>query len=313
MTVRGEIVGRGLFEVFPDNPDDPDASGVNNLRNSLQRVLATGRADAMPTQKYDIERPAADGGGFEVRYWSPLNSPVHGPDGEVRWIIHRVDDVTEFVRIEAEGELSARTITQLREANEALAERDRENAALQRDLLAQTEALRQTSSFFDTVIENIPAMIAVKDARDLRFALLNKAGETLTGIPRAESLGKNDFDMFPREQAEFFVAQDRAVLDSGELHIIAEEPIQTRHNGIRYLTTYKVPVFDEQGQPKYLVAMSNDITEQKLAAAALEQSEAMFGSLMAASPTPCWRWTRRARSCSPMIASARCSATRRPS
>jgi PAS domain S-box-containing protein len=94
MTLRKEIVGRGLFEVFPDNPDDPAADGVRNLRASLLRVLAQKRPDRMPIQKYDIRRPDAEGGGFEERYWSPLNSPVLGPDGEVCCIIHWVEDVT---------------------------------------------------------------------------------------------------------------------------------------------------------------------------------------------------------------------------
>ena len=103
MTSRDEILGRGLFEVFPDNPDDPQASGVNNLRASLQSVLEFGRTDTMAVQKYDVRRPEADGGGFEERYWSPQNSPVLDPDGRVRFIIHRVEDVTEFVRLKQAG------------------------------------------------------------------------------------------------------------------------------------------------------------------------------------------------------------------
>ncbi len=97
-TKREEITGRGLFEVFPDNPDDPTANGVSNLRSSLERVLTSGIADTMAMQKYDVRRPESEGGGFEERYWSPVNSPVFGADGKVEYIIHRVEDVTEFVR-----------------------------------------------------------------------------------------------------------------------------------------------------------------------------------------------------------------------
>jgi signal transduction histidine kinase len=100
MTRREEIVGRGLFDVFPDNPDDAHANGVRNLSASLQRVLTMRIPDVMPVQKYDIPRPAAAGGGFEERYWSPTNSPVFGRDGEVTCIIHRVEDVTELVRLQ---------------------------------------------------------------------------------------------------------------------------------------------------------------------------------------------------------------------
>ncbi|MGB7622424.1 MAG: ATP-binding protein [Terriglobia bacterium] len=99
MTQREEILGRELFEVFPDNPDDPGASGVRNLRASLERVIQHRRADAMAVQRYDIRRPNSEGGGFEERYWSPLNSPVFGENQEITYIIHRVEDVTELVRL----------------------------------------------------------------------------------------------------------------------------------------------------------------------------------------------------------------------
>ena len=92
-TERDAIVGRSLFEVFPDNPEDPKATGVTNLRASLKRVLADGRPDTMAVQKYDVRRRT---GGFEERYWSPVNAPVFGPDGRILYVLHRVEDVTEI-------------------------------------------------------------------------------------------------------------------------------------------------------------------------------------------------------------------------
>jgi signal transduction histidine kinase len=103
MTEREKILGRGIFEVFPDNPDDPNADGVRNLHASLQRVLQKGKADTMPVQKYDIRRPESEGGGFEERHWSPVNSPVFAGHGELAYIIHRVEDVTEFVKLKQLG------------------------------------------------------------------------------------------------------------------------------------------------------------------------------------------------------------------
>ncbi|HYC89472.1 MAG TPA: ATP-binding protein [Thermoanaerobaculia bacterium] len=99
MTVREEIVGRFLFDVFPDNPDDPHATGTRNLRASLQTALTTGEPHTMPVQKYDIRRPAEDGGGFAERYWKPLNTPVV-IDGRIAYIIHAVEDVTHLARME---------------------------------------------------------------------------------------------------------------------------------------------------------------------------------------------------------------------
>src|SRR6185436_13083080 len=91
MTRRDEILGRGLFEVFPDNPDDPAATGVRNLRASLERVIQKRAPDSMAVQKYDIPRPASEGGGFEERYWNPVNTPVLGKKGDLAYIIHRVE------------------------------------------------------------------------------------------------------------------------------------------------------------------------------------------------------------------------------
>lgn len=95
MTTRASLVGRGLFEAFPDNPQDPAATGTANLRASLDRVRQTAAADTMAIQQYDIRRPD---GVFEERYWSPVNSPVLGVDRQIEYIIHRVEDVTEFMR-----------------------------------------------------------------------------------------------------------------------------------------------------------------------------------------------------------------------
>ena len=114
MTTREEILGCGLFKVFPDNPADPMATGVQNLRASLERVLKHGVPDAMPIQKYDIRRPEAEGGKFEERYWSPVNSPVFGDDNQIRYIIHRVEDVTEFVRLKQRGTEQHRLTEELR-------------------------------------------------------------------------------------------------------------------------------------------------------------------------------------------------------
>jgi PAS domain S-box-containing protein len=88
------IFGRPLFEVFPDNPAQPDADGVEKLSASLQRVLATRAADKMATQRYDVRLPPAQGGAFEERYWAPVNSPVLDERGEVQYIIHRIEDAT---------------------------------------------------------------------------------------------------------------------------------------------------------------------------------------------------------------------------
>lgn len=102
MTERSHIVGRGIFDVFPDNPNDPAADGVRNLTMSLERVVRTGEADTMAVQKYDIRRPGSEE--FEERYWSPINWPVRDAQGRVAYILHSVEDVTEMLRLRRQRE-----------------------------------------------------------------------------------------------------------------------------------------------------------------------------------------------------------------
>ncbi|MGW1782717.1 PP2C family protein-serine/threonine phosphatase [Streptomyces sp. NPDC002143] len=94
---REQMIGRHLFDVFPDNPNDKAASGMRNLEASLRRVLATGARDTMALQRYDVES-AERPGEWEERYWSPVNAPVYGPDGSVVLLVHRVEEVTELIR-----------------------------------------------------------------------------------------------------------------------------------------------------------------------------------------------------------------------
>src|SRR5690606_37851834 len=97
MRRREELKGKLLFQAFPEDPSEPDFDGVSNLRASLERVKSLCMADQMAVQRYPIPRPAEAGGGFEERYWNAVNTPVLGPSGELAFIIHRVEDVTELV------------------------------------------------------------------------------------------------------------------------------------------------------------------------------------------------------------------------
>jgi len=125
--------------------------------------------------------------------------------------------------------------------------------------------LRDTNTYVESLIENIPAMIFIKDARELRFVRINKAGEALLGIKREELIGKSDRDFFPANQVQFFINKDREVLAQDKAVEIPEETIDTRTQGQRWLHTLKVPVMDAQNQPMLLMGISMDITRQKLA------------------------------------------------
>ena len=297
LTKRAEIVSQKLFDIFPDNPEDPNADGVSNLRASLEWVLGNRLPHSMPVQKYDIPTP---GGAFEERFWKPLNTPVLDEKNEVAFIIHKVEDVTVHVRIKNEAEQQLKEKQDLQAAEKIHIENlkesearffkifnlspvpiymteadtgrmiyvnqgfenlfgilsanavgktvvelkitDEENRAemikkiqaqgfrvkemelglrvssgemksmlmslelIEMDgkrcfLVAMVDisqrkqmetALNKANHFLDTILENIPDMVFVKDAKDLRFVRFNKAGEQLLGFASEDLIGKND-------------------------------------------------------------------------------------------------------------------------
>lgn len=94
---RENIVCHSLIEIFPASPDAVHAATQGNVLASIKRVLATRKPDSMPVQQYNVRREQGEGGGFEERHWSPVNSPVLNPDGTILLLVHRVEDVTDFV------------------------------------------------------------------------------------------------------------------------------------------------------------------------------------------------------------------------
>jgi PAS domain S-box-containing protein len=144
--------------------------------------------------------------------------------------------------------------------------RKRGGVAIFRNITEQKKAeeqIKQANAFLNTVLENLPNMVFVKDAKDLKFVMFNKAGEELLGIPRTDLIGKNDYDFFPKDEADFFTSKDQKTIKDGKLLDVAEETIQTRHRGPRILHTKKIPVLDASGIPRFLLGISEDITEQK--------------------------------------------------
>ncbi|MDF5723029.1 MAG: ATP-binding protein [Rhizonema sp. PD37] len=159
MRKREDILGRFIFDAYPDNPDDPNATGVENLRASLESVLKYKKLHTMTVQKYDIRRAESEGGGFEERYWSPVNSPVFDDKGEITHIIHRAEDVTKFVHLKQqknkEHKLNQTLQTRTEQMEMEIYLRAQELQAVNKQLEAANEALseldRAKTLFFSNV------------------------------------------------------------------------------------------------------------------------------------------------------------------
>ena len=210
----------------------------------------------------EVSRALREGLGADA----PSTVPVHGRD-EIADMARAVEQFLEHRRQRRQAEDA------LHGLNADLEERVRQrtaqlSAALEgttREVLERQhaeEALRASERFLDSIVENIPDMIFVKDAATLNFIRFNRAGEELLGHHRDELIGRNVHDLFPKHEADFFAMKDRAVLESRQGVDIPEEEVLTRH-GPRLVHTVKIPILDAQGEPRFLLGISRDITEQK--------------------------------------------------
>lgn len=127
----------------------------------------------------------------------------------------------------------------------------------------------------NSIVENLPNMLFVKNAIDHSYIEWNRAAEELTGVAKEEMLGKTDFDFWPKEQAQFFIDKDVEVINSRELLEIEQEPLSTKQKGTRTLRTKKIPIFDQKGNAKYLLGIAEDITEKLKTEAMLNRSQKM--------------------------------------
>jgi len=282
--VRESLLGRYIFDVFPDNPSDPGATGVRNLRASLERVLATRAPDIMAVQKYDIR--TRETGDFEERFWSPRNMPVLTAEGQVRFIVHHVEDVTEFVRLSRQREREWEVNAELRSRNARMEAEIHQSGlelqALNVDLLAANEALarriqvseqaeravREKEELLRAVISSLTEGVTVQDARGVLW-LANETAERLFGLSQPELQGRDSFD--PRWGAVY--------LDGTPMPAEQHPPMVALHTGSRqvdrvmgiqqpdgtrvWLSVNAQPLFEPDGRTLSGVASSFfDITER---------------------------------------------------
>ncbi|HEX6038012.1 PAS domain S-box protein [Longimicrobium sp.] len=224
LTRREAVVGHPLFDVFPDNPDDPGATGVRNLLASLDEVIRTGKPHRMALQKYDIRAPD---GTFEERYWDPLNSPVFDDRGELVYIIHRVEDVTEQVRAETRLRILENVVTT---ANDAV-------------MVTEPEPL---------------------DGEGPRIVYVNAAFTRMTGFAPEEVIGRPTKMLLGPEADPETVGRIREALRRREP--VRAELLNHRKDGSPFWVEVSIaPVLDQDGRVMHFTSVQRDATERRQA------------------------------------------------
>jgi two-component sensor histidine kinase/PAS domain-containing protein len=278
-TTRAAIVGNGLFDVFPDNPHDGEATGVSDLRSSLDRVLRDGAPDGMGVQKYDI--PVRDGSGaFEVKYWSPVNTPVHRADGTIDYIIHRVEDVTEFIlmreRSDAEFARKIETVTAKAERMEAEVLRGgAQIKAANRDLKQALERLGEANGRLTDLdrLKTEQLDVALNAARLGTWALDSATGELVTSeVCRSDYGWTSDAPFTYPDMLALIHPDDRERRERLiNAAFAARQDLDVEYRVVRpdgetvWLLVRGRGEYDAAGKPTRALGVSLDITQRKQA------------------------------------------------
>lgn len=275
MTKREGILGKGIFEAFPDNPNDSRATGVRNLRTSLERVVISKIFDTMAVQKYDVARPQTAGGGFEEKYWSPVNSPVLDTDKNILYIIHRVEDVTELMYLKQKGLEQAKTTEELTKELERK-ELDIFSRAKER------EDAHSSGQLARIILDRMYQFVGLLDA-DGRFLEINKPALDGSGLQKSDVLG-----VFLWEVSPWKVSEDNpkkvhnAYLKAARGEFVREElELFAGSGGTQKITIdfSLMPIRDERGHIAYFLGEGRNITEKKQAEAEIERKNIQLNLL----------------------------------
>jgi PAS domain S-box-containing protein len=268
MTRREDILGRGLFEIFPDNPDDPSADGVRKLRASLDRVLTLKRPDRMSVQHYDIRRPESEGGGFEERYWSPLNSPVLDEQGNVRYIIHWVEDVTEFLRLKRqmlEQDVQKEQVAARSEGIEA-------EVYLRGEAIEAHRRLGETVRHYQFLADLVPQLIWTADpggAADY----FNQRWVEFTHVDREKLQGDGWQQLLhPDDRAKTVELWTEAIRTSADKYQI-QHRLRCYDGSYRWMLATAVPYRDAGGRVLKWFGSTTDIHDKVIADERLQQAQ----------------------------------------
>ncbi len=251
-TTREKIIGRGLFDVFPDNPYNKEATGVKNLSKSLHHVLKNREQHRMADQRYDVEN--AQEGDFEYKIWRPVNKPVLSKTGNVRFIIHSVEDVTEEVRLEKQTKA-------VKEANES-----------QRKLLYN-------------LFTQAPVAIAIFRGPQYIVELANDAFLKIWGRTAEQAIGKPLFEVLPEAVGQGYEELLATVVEEGKPYYAYEMAADLIRYGKReraYFDFVYHPLRDLDGTTSGIIVIATEITEKILARRKAEEVEHSYRTLIEA-------------------------------
>ncbi|ELY61483.1 PAS/PAC sensor signal transduction histidine kinase [Natronococcus amylolyticus DSM 10524] len=286
MTDRAEILGKSLFEIFPNNPDDP-AEGVENLRESLERVAETGEADVMPVTHYPIPDRTSDRDEFEERWWSPTNSPVLTTTGEIDYIIHSVEDVTPIVQeLQADGDQERLEVPDTAESQLASDIVLRGQELLQQAKREAYEQLRESEERFRALVTTTSDAVFSTNADWSEVHSLEGA-DFLADI---DEQGPSWVDEYvpPEDQPRVQRTIDEAIRTKSSFEL--EHRIVRKDDTVAWIVSRATPLLDENGEITRWLGTANDVTERVERERYLEDAKERLEAAAEAGAVGTWEW-----------------------
>ncbi|AGB38630.1 PAS domain-containing sensor histidine kinase [Natronococcus occultus] len=286
MTEREEILGKTLFEIFPNNPDDP-ADGVENLRESLERVAEDGEADTMPVTHYPIPDRESGGDDFEERWWSPVNSPVFDTDGEIDYIIHSVEDITPIVQeLQADGE------------QELLQDPDATDSQLASDIVLRGQELLQQAKqeAYEQLRESEERFRALVTTTSDAVFSTNADWSEMHSLEGAEFLADTDEHdpswiekhVPPEDQPRVREAIDEAIRTKSSFEL--EHRVVREDGTVAWIVSRATPLLNEDGEITRWLGAANDVTERVERERYLEDAKERLEAATEAGAVGTWEW-----------------------
>ncbi|WP_165973813.1 EAL domain-containing protein [Paucimonas lemoignei] len=276
---HNDVIGRNIFDIFPDNQYAPPASGTHNLRTSLLRVMQDKTSNMMPIQRYDITVERDGKKVVEEHYWSPVNSPVFDSNGNISHIFHCAEDVTQAVwtkaRIAGTGTGASDEVQAPQQAGVSAGARAEKPEP---GFAARTKDLLQEREYIYSLVRAIPVPCTVMLGKDHRYWLQNKAHRDLTG--HFDIIGKPYHETFPAT-AEWELPILDHVFQHGQPYHIERKKLTFGKNedGTSrdlYLALSWQPFFGSDNTVVGVISTATDITEQVRTESKLRESEEFY-------------------------------------
>jgi len=281
MVGREDLLGRYLFDVFPENPDDPEAHRAADVRGSVEKVFRTGETDTLPAIKYDVQRPASEGGGFEERFWKLATYPFFGADGRVEYAVHRIEDITEQVRLEH------------REA-----EQERVNAELKMQTLRIESQRKLTADALEDARLRLESALEAGEIGTWTWDIVNNRVVADENLARFFSVSFEDASggqiekytaSIHPDDSERVAALINEALENGDSYI-AEYRLVMPDGAIRWVVARGRILRDETGKAYQLPGVVIDIPEHKRVEEKLRLSDERFQLVTRATNDAIWDW-----------------------